>query len=224
MNKTTLYLLLLLLNGILVCSSFASSVSNKWEDRIYEFEEEDMIWPPPKGATLFVGSSSIRLWKSLEEDFSSHDVINRGFGGAQTSDLLHFMDRIVLPYKPAQIIFYGGGNDIFSGKDPDVAVKNFREFVERVKAVLPKTHIYVLSMKPSPKSFHLWPKKVPANAARKAYADKTENVTYVDVSKVMFDENGKLREDIFSRDRVHMNAKGYALWVKVLKEVLGWND
>src|SRR4051794_6395257 len=91
----------------------------KWEKEIAAFEEKDRQNPPPKGAIVFIGSSSIRKWATLAEDFSHHQVINRGFGGSQIIDSVHFADRIVLPYEPRMVVLYAGGNDIHLGKAPE---------------------------------------------------------------------------------------------------------
>src|SRR5687768_716800 len=75
-----------------------------FEKEIRAFEERDRTDPPPKNAILFIGSSSIRLWKTLEEDFPKHKVINRGFGGSQIAHSVGYVDRIVLPYEPRAIV------------------------------------------------------------------------------------------------------------------------
>ena len=191
--------------------------ANKWDRMIFEFEQHDMVSPPPEDATLFIGSSSIRLWPSLKESFSPIPVMNRGFGGAQTADVLEYMDRIVLPYKPKNIVFYCGGNDVAKGKSPQVAVTNLKTFIERVHKVLPETKIFVLSMKPTPSREEQWPKLQFGNKARADYISKTNNVFYVDVAKSMFDIEGNLKKNIYIADNLHLNKVGYYGWVKILK-------
>src|SRR5580658_8508144 len=88
----------------------------KWEREIAAFEQTDRTTPPPKGAVLFVGSSTIRLWTTLAQDFPGVPVINRGFGGSEVVDSTHFADRIIFPYEPRMIFFRAGGNDIAAGK------------------------------------------------------------------------------------------------------------
>ena len=84
----------------------------KWEASIKKFEVQDQQTPPPKMANLFVGSSSIRMWKTLSEDFPGLPVINRGFGGSQMSDLLYYLNRLVIKDRPRQVFIYEGDNDI----------------------------------------------------------------------------------------------------------------
>ena len=54
----------------------------RFAPEIAHFAEVDASTPPQSCAYLFVGSSSIRFWKSLAEDMAPYPTINRGFGGA----------------------------------------------------------------------------------------------------------------------------------------------
>lgn len=92
-----------------------AAIDGKWENDIAAFEAADRIDPPPKDAIVFVGSSSIRLWKTLSDDFSGLPVINRGFGGSCMHDTLRYADRIVIPYRPRHVVVYAGDNDIAFG-------------------------------------------------------------------------------------------------------------
>src|SRR5215216_1365691 len=97
---------------LLAATAFAQSKTNSFEKEILAFEASDKTNPPPKNAVLFIGSSSIRMWKNVAKDFPDYRVINRGFGGSQIEDSIHYADRIVFPYVPSTIVFYAGGNDI----------------------------------------------------------------------------------------------------------------
>ena len=98
----------------------------KWEKEIAAYEQADRTSLPPKGGLLFIGSSTIRLWKTLAQDFPLHNVINRGFGGSQIVDSTHFAERIIFPYAPRMILLRAGGNDIHAGKSPELVFSDFR--------------------------------------------------------------------------------------------------
>jgi len=114
----------------------------QWEGEIAAFEAKDRTNPPPTNAVLFLGSSTIRLWTTLAQDFPDQRVINRGFGGSEIADSTHFADRIVFPYMPKAIFFRAGGNDIAGGKAPAAVFEDFKEFVATVHARLPATDIF----------------------------------------------------------------------------------
>lgn len=126
-----------------------------WEREIKAFEASDKTQPPPQGALLFVGSSSIRLWKTLSEDFPSDPVINRGFGGSHLIDSTHFADRIILPCKPKTIVLYAGDNDLAAKKTPRQVLADFQAFAQKIQAQLPGTRIAFVSIKPSAARWHL---------------------------------------------------------------------
>ncbi len=120
------------------------SPSHRFEQEIKYFELADSAKIPPKNAVLFIGSSSIRLWKSLAQDMYPIPVINRGFGGATTSEVIQYIDKIVLPYLPKLIVFYAGENDIANDYIPATAPFGaFVRFVEQIEKELPETKISI---------------------------------------------------------------------------------
>src|SRR5687768_6246820 len=118
----------------------------RWEKDVAAFEAADRTSPPPKNALLFVGSSTIVRWKTLEQDFPGQPIINRGFGGNQIVDSTHFADRMIVPYQPRLIFLRAGGNDIHAGKSPEQVFAEFKEFVAAIHKKLPKTEIAFISL------------------------------------------------------------------------------
>jgi len=195
----------------------AQAGSGQWESAIQAFEAVDRTNPPPSQACLFVGSSSIRLWKTLAEDFAGVKVINRGFDGSQIEDVTSFADRMVMPYRPGLILLYGGDNDLAAGKTPDRVCADFRGFVEKVRAKLPDVPILFISIKPSPARWSLVDKVRSANRLVEAYARRGRNLVYIDVFTPLVDADGQPRADLFAEDKLHLNAKGYARWREIIK-------
>jgi lysophospholipase L1-like esterase len=193
-----------------------------WEDDIAAFEKRDRENQPASKAILFVGSSSIRLWKSLEEDMAPLPVINRGFGGSKIPALIHYMKRIVAPYKPCIVVIYSGSNDMTMGRiqSPEEVSANMAAFAEQLHGDLPQTTIYVLSIMPSPAQMEFWPAEQRANELIRSYADRTSFIRFVDVSTSLLDGAGNPRRELFGFDRIHMNAQGYRIWTSILKPML----
>ena len=187
------------------------SQAQNWEPAIKAFEKRDAKVPPAENGVLFVGSSSIRFWNT-DKDFPHLNVINRGFGGSQTSDVLDYMDRIVIPYKPRVIVLYVGDNDIAAGKTPDEVVTDTKTFIERVQAELPKSRIVYIAIKPSLARWNLIEPMRQANVQIEALADEIQNLDYVDVDAPMLGEDGKPRAELFVADGLHLSEAGYALW------------
>ena len=194
-----------------------SATRPAFEREIEAFEAADRVARPPRDAVLFVGSSSIRMWKSLAEDFPDHVVINRAFGGSTIGDCVRYADRIVIPYRPKRIVLYAGDNDIAKGMTPERVAADFREFVEKVRKGLPEVAIDYISIKPSLARWGLVEKMRQANGLTEAYAKETKGVGYIDVFGPMLGEEGKPRRELFVADGLHLSRKGYELWGGIMR-------
>ena len=202
----------------------ARAPAHRWEPEIQQFEAVDRTNPPPRHAILFVGSSSIRFWKNLKESFPKHEVFRRGFGGSEMADSVFFADRIVLPYEPKLILVYAGDNDIANGKSPERVLGDFKAFVEIVHRELPKTPIGYLAIKPSLARRSLMEKMKDANRMIQEYARTTSGVFFIDVFTPMLTPDGAPRPELFVRDGLHLNEKGYALWASIIEPELDRYD
>ena len=186
-----------------------------------KFAELDKTNPPPtKNLTLFTGSSTIRRWNTLAKDFPEIPVLNRGFGGSQLNQVLHHFDDLFPRYKPVRIVLYCGENDLWSGKPPKQVFADFIEFTKRVHAIEPKTKIHYLAAKPSPKRMSKWVIYQTCNHLIADHANKDKRLNFVDVSKVMLDKIGQPLPNIWLKDKLHMNATGYARWTELLTPML----
>ena|SRR5436190_1689322 len=201
-------------------SALAQNKTNSFEKEILAFEASDKTNPPPKNAILFIGSSSIRMWKTLAQDFPDYRVINRGFGGSQISDSIYFADRIVIPYEPRVIVFYAGGNDINAKKSPETVFNDFKTFVGKVREKLPGTKLVYISIAPNPARWAQIEQVREANKMIRDYTMKEAGLSFVDVHPSMLGEDGQPQPDIYLADKLHMNEKGYALWKQVVGEHL----
>ena len=207
--------------GILALGAASAALAQgQWEEAIQAFERMDETDPPPQGAVLFAGSSSIRLWPALAEDFPDARVINRGFGGSQMSDLIHFAHRIVTPYAPRLVFVYEGDNDVAAGKTAEQVFADYRRFASLVRNQLPDTRIAFISIKPSLARRALMDEMRKANERIEAYARTRDYLDYIDVFTPMLGEDGEPSPDIFLEDGLHMNEAGYAIWAKAIRPYL----
>ncbi|NOX55065.1 MAG: hypothetical protein GXP27_11640 [Planctomycetes bacterium] len=191
----------------------------RWEKAIRAFEEQDRQQAPPKKAILFVGSSSIRLW-DLKQSFPDLVTINRGFGGSVIADSVYFAERIILPYEPRIVVLYAGDNDIARGDSPQQVVQDFLRFVGTVHERLPQTKIVFIAIKPSLSRWHLADKMKKANDAIRRLTRKDDRLEFVDIWTPMLGPDGRPREELFRSDGLHLNARGYCLWTRVLRPYL----
>src|SRR5699024_7674777 len=156
----------------------------------------------------------------VRENLTNKQSIKRGFGWSKFSDLLRQCDHIVYHYKPRQIFIYEGDNDLNAGNSPEQVLQDFKAFVKRSRERLPETELVFISIKPSPSRIDLFEEMKEANQLIKAYSKETQNVRYADIFHAMLDEDGEIRADIFTEDMLHLNAKGYDLWERIIRPYL----
>ncbi len=189
----------------------------RWEKAIQAFESKDRESPPEKSGILFLGSSSIRGWDLTKYFPNQKDMLNRGFGGSQITDSIHFIRRIVYPYHPKAIVFYAGDNDIAKGKSADQVVADYQQFVGLVHKELPKTRVVFVAIKPSLKRWKLVDKMREANAKIKRWSEQDKRLGFVDIDTPMIGDDGKPKPELFVKDGLHLSPKGYALWSDLVR-------
>lgn len=212
------YLFLLFVAAHAILTSCAQ---RPFQNEIEEYKELDKSTPPAKHGILFVGSSSVRLWKDLEKDFKEYPVINRGFGGSGLDHATMYAEEIIIPYEPKQVVIYSGENDVAGGKvKPADMVWRFKQLFNKIRKALPETNVVYISMKPSPSREQFRPVIEESNKLIKDFLAKQQNTAYVDIYSLMLDGSGKPRADLFVGDNLHMNRKGYEIWKKAVEPVL----
>jgi lysophospholipase L1-like esterase len=192
----------------------------QWEREISAFEARDRTNPPPSHAVLFIGSSTIRLWTTLAQDFPDQRVINRGFGGSEILDSTHFADRILFPYAPKTIFFRAGGNDIANGKPPEAVFQDFKDFVALVHSRLPDTDIFYISWNPTIARWNNRDKERTLNDSVKELASRTPHVKYIETGDMVLGADGKPRPELFRADGLHFSAAGYKLLAERVRPYL----
>ncbi|WP_394438370.1 GDSL-type esterase/lipase family protein [Sphingobium naphthae] len=183
------------------------------------FAKANSAGPPVRDATLFLGSSSIRLW-DIAGSFRDIRTVNRGFGGATTPHVLHYYKRLLPPVAPRAIVVYVGENDLAAGAAPETVANDIMTLLRWLRRDYPRAAISWLSLKPSPIRWTLRPKMAQVNAMVAARAPRVR-VEYLDVGTVLLAPDGLPDASLFTRDGLHMNAKGYQRWSRL---VHAWLD
>ena len=185
---------------------------------ITTFDAADRKQMPKPGGVVFVGSSSIRMWKSLNEDFPDTNNVHRGFGGSQLIDSIMYCDRLITRYAPTKVVVYAGDNDVAAGKKADRVLQDFKTLVASIHAKVPEAKIGFIAIKPSRARWNLWPEMDKANKLVARFASKNSKLEYFDIATPMLSENGGQPDaDWFVADGLHMTPKGYELWTKVIR-------
>lgn len=193
----------------------------RYQKDITNYQKENKRLKDLSCDVLFLGSSSINLWDTIYEDFAPLKLIRRSYGGATLRDMIYNYNTIAKGYTPKSILLYVE-NDLGNHKEGVNAVKCFdlfRIFIDKLKKDYPNTPLIVVSLKPSQHKADQLKDQLLVNALLEENAT-AQGYTYIDITKVMYDEAGNLRTDIFKEDNLHMNAEGYKLWTAILKPLL----
>lgn len=217
MNRT-LYSVIIFFFAI---SLLHSQEKHRFQDDVSVIKKYDQIYAVPHNPIVFVGSSSIRKWDNVERTFGQYDVMNRGVGGAVINDIIYYLDDLVTGYKPRQIVIYVGENDLGDqASTADSIFHRTQRLVTAVRTRMPQTPIIYISIKPSPVREKVIQKAIDSNRLIKPYIESLSNARYIDVFNQMITPEGKSRPELFLDDMLHLNPKGYAIWIKAIKPYL----
>jgi lysophospholipase L1-like esterase len=192
----------------------------RFQEQIQAFLDQDRTSPPPQEGILFIGSSIFRQWTNVKEHMAPLPVFNRAFGGSRTWEILHYMDRIVLPYQPRIIVFYCGSNDINAGEKAPAIVARFQEFVARVHAQLPATRIFFASVHKAPQKRDAWDVVEAVNANVQKIAAAEPLVDYVEMNPLLFDAKGEPRMELYRPDGLHFHPPAYDEFARLIKPII----
>lgn len=209
--------------AVLITALIQASQAQPYAKEIAAFKKQDSVSFPKTGSILFVGSSSFTMWKDVQDYFPQYPIINRGFGGSTLLDVTRYEADIIFPYKPKQIVMYCGENDIANDSTVTgtMVFDRFKKLYEDIRSNLGNIPIVYVSMKPSPSRWHLRQKQIDGNdRIRKFLRKKKRRAVFVDVWPGMLGIDGKPMDELYIADKLHMNAKGYAIWQKLLEPLL----
>jgi len=204
----------------LIIFSASSQTRPPFWDDVQTIKKYDQLYKPPVHPVLFVGSSSIRKWDNLTQVFAKYNALNRGIGGAVINDITFYLNDVVFPYEPRQIVLYVGENDIINDNVTADSVLN-RTIVlyKAIRAKLPLIPIAYISIKPSPSRDKFRDKAVASNELIRKFLSGEPNTSFIDIFPKMLND-GKSRRELFVNDMLHMNAAGYAIWERAVKPYL----
>lgn len=192
-----------------------------WNE-VQAFKKQDSASFPGTGKILFVGSSSFAYWKDIQNYFPGYPIINRGFGGSSLTDVIRYREDVIFRYKPKQIVIYCGEND-FAASDTvtvNTVMARFRELFSHIRGRFKNVPIMYVSIKPSPSRRHLMMKFENANKLIQLFLKQQRGTVFIDVYHKMLQKDGTPLPGIFLDDKLHMNAKGYAIWKKMIAPYL----
>jgi len=212
-------LILVAILQLTAAAAFAQTKPKFWDD-VQTIKSYDKLFNPPAHPILFVGSSSIRKWADMQVAFGNYNVINRGVGGMVINDIIFYLNDIVFPYEPRQIVLYVGENDIINeASTADTILNQTISLFRAIRAKMPDVPIVYIAMKPSPSRDKYQSKAIHANNLIRQFLAEDKKTVFVDIFPLML-KDGKSRPELFVSDMLHMNQQGYTIWDNAVKPYL----
>jgi creatinine amidohydrolase len=219
-RKFTLKLFLTLFFAAFILHAQEDPDPNRFAQEIQAFRDWDRKNALPEKFVLLVGSSSIRMWNSAES-FPDLPVVNRGFGGAHISDLIYFKDDILLKYPaPECVLFFCGGNDIAGGKSAERVFDDFQKFRGILNSHAPATPMVCIPISPCASRWAMWGETSRVNAMVEKLCAEDALLYYADTATKLLETGQPPADSLFIEDKLHLSAKGYALWTSIIRPVV----
>ena len=197
----------------------------RFASAITEFQTADAAKPPPKGAIVCTGSSSMRMWHPrIKDDLPGLTLLPRGFGGSHYTDLIYHLEALVFKYKPRALLLYEGDNDANYGKTPERIFQDFKFLAEQCRKQFPDLRLYIIGAKPSIARWAIAEQMQRSNAMIHDYCRANLGFTYIDVWSQLLDGDGQARPELFMEDKLHLNSAGYDRWTAAIAPVLLGNE
>ena len=187
-----------------------------YEDEVRSLELFQSEHTAPINSILFYGSSSFRLWDTLEKDFSGAPVINRAFGGSTLAACVYFFERLIPPCQPGALIFYAGDNDLGDGNAPDYVLNSFCNLKDKIRRYLPGVPFAFVSIKPSPSRWDIIDRIKLVNEFVKSELSTWPEASYIDIFQEMLGADGRPVREYFAEDGLHLSPQGYCLWTQLI--------
>ena len=194
----------------------------KWENDIARFDSLNLVELSDTHTLLVSGSSSVRIWDSIQSDMAPYQVMRRGYGGARLTDFNYYADRIIKAQQFKAIVIFMA-NDI-AGVEADKAPKEvkqlFEDLVKQVRNRNPGTPVFWIEVSPTPKRWNVSPQIREASALIEAYCDRNEDLHFISTFDQFTTPEGLPDSSLFRRDMLHLNRDGYLQWADIIKTSL----
>jgi lysophospholipase L1-like esterase len=173
---------------------------------------EQSVVHGPQHPIVFYGSSSIRLWKSLSQDFPNYPVMNCGFGGSRLTDCVDYAASIVLRLKPAAVVIYAGDNDLAQGKLPEQAFASFEQLFRTLRTYSVQMPIAFIGVKPAPARAQNLDNILKFNRMVQSFLQRQPRSRFIDVCSTMLGPDRKPLLALFASDQIHLSPAGYQIF------------
>lgn len=180
-------------------------------DRIEVFKQDTLRF----NQIVFLGNSITEGGKDWNEKFGVVGISNRGISGDSTDGVIARLNEII-HFSPKAIFLLIGINDIYNELTPstDYVANNILKIIKLINKELPETKIFLQTILPVEKEVYK-DKIIAVNEMIKTFVSQSK-FEIIDLYSIFVNEEGKMKKEL-SYDGVHLNDKGYSVWVDHIK-------
>lgn len=172
-----------------------------------------------KRPMVFYGSSSLRLWTTLQEDLPEIESLNLAFGGSTIQDCIDYFDVLFQDIQPKGIMFYAGDNDIGQGDHAETVITRFKALLKKIRTAYADVPFTFISIKPSPSRMIYIDVIRRVNEEIRTILAHEHECYFLDIHTAML-QGSEANPTLFCDDKLHMNAHGYNIWKEKVRGYL----
>lgn len=181
--------------------------------RILEFKKK----PLQIGDVVFLGNSLKEQGNDWTKKLNNSKVRNRGIAGDTTDGVLARLEELIC-FKPSQVFILIGINDLFrENMSPQKVYNNIVSIVRQINNETPETEIFVQTILPTTNE---WVNsKIETTNLLLKDSVKIEPYKLIFLHNEFATENNAIKMSL-STDGVHLNKKGYNVWVNKINNLI----
>ena len=221
-NASVILVLALMLALVISCKPIEKLIhaeeNLRWEADIREIDSLNAVEYSDDNTLLVTGSSSVRLWDSIQTDLAPYQVMQRGYGGSKLSDYKLYAERIIKPH-PFKAIVVFVANDIRGGEDdrsPREMFQLYQTLVENIRNRNPDTPVFWIETTPTPSRWNVNPKARKANKLIRDWSGESEDLHFISTFDAYMTPGLLPDSTYFREDMLHLNRKGYTQWAEII--------
>jgi len=180
-------------------------------DRIELFKQDTLKF----NQIVFLGNSITEGGKDWNEKFGVVGISNRGISGDSTDGVIARLNEII-HFSPRAIFLLIGINDIYNDLIPstDYVANNILKIIKLINHKIPETKIFLQTILPVEKKIYK-EKIIEVNGKIKTFVSQSK-FEIIDLYSIFVNKEGIMKKEL-SYDGVHLNDKGYSVWVNHIK-------
>lgn len=201
-------------SGYLGLQSLQPEMTRHYQTMLwYHFQIDQNV---PEGAVLFIGDS---ITQALVVGAVTPKAVNYGIGSDTTVGVLNRIPMYKSINRARAIVLAIGVNDL-KWRENDEILRNYKTIISEIPTEIPLIFNAIMPINESMRN-ERWNVRIKElNNAMQRYCSSRQGCYFIDIGGGLVDYSGNLRQELSMKDGLHLNRKGYEIWINGLKDIL----